>query len=208
MVNDLNLPDLQMFPTFDDTTAAEVIPKNCRRALQAGVNQLEDWNVLNKFQLQIPKCKELLFQFKRVRSAFPSVVLRSGILELAKVLGLTISIDLKWSKHVADIIKKANKRKYFIIQHKRAKVPPKEIIHFYCTCVGPVLEYSCEVFNFALPDYLSDAIERVQRRVTSNNPSTIHITNYHLFCQTATLRTMISGKTSSSNIQEQGQIDP
>ena len=179
-----------MLEYIDDTTVAEVIPKNCRRALQADVNQLEDWNVLNKFQLQIPKCKELLFQFKRVRSAFPCVVLRSGILELvelAKVLGLTISIDLKWSKHVADIIKKANKRKYFIIQHKRAKVPLKEMIHFYCTCVGPVLEYSCEVFNFALPDYLSDVIERAQRRVTSNNPSTIHITNYHLFCQTATL---------------------
>jgi hypothetical protein len=65
------------------------------------------------------------------------------------------------------MIKMVNKRKYFIIQPKRAKVPAKEIINFYCTCIRPVLEYSCEVFHFPLPTYLSDAIEQVQRRVTS-----------------------------------------
>ena len=194
--------------------------------------QLEDWTVQNKLQLQVPKCKELLFQFTTVRSPFPSVVLSSGILELvdhAKVLGLTISNDLKWSKHVAEMIKKVNKRKYFIIQLKRAKVPAKEIINFYCTCVRPVLEYSCEVFHFALPTYLSDAIEQVQRRVTSIifpglpysercknatllpsvigdtrpaqnysiNSSTIHIINYHPFCQNVTLRTTISENLES-----------
>ena len=150
---------------IDDTTVAEVIPKNYHSALQTGINKLEDWTAQNKFQLQIPKCKELLFQFKRVRSPFPSVFLSSGILELvgrAKDLGLIISIDLKWTKHVAEIIKKAKKRKYFVIQLKRAKVPTKEIINFYCTCVRPVLECSSEVFHFALPDYLSDAIKQVQ----------------------------------------------
>ena len=132
MINDWNLPDLQMLKYIDDTTVAEVIPKNCRSAFQTGVNQLEDWTVLNKLQLQIPKCKELLFQFKRVRSAFPSVVLCSGILELAKVLGLTISIDLKWSTHVADNIKKANKRKYFIIQHKSAYQRNNSFLLYLC----------------------------------------------------------------------------
>ena len=170
MINDLNLTDFEMWKYIDDTTAAEVISKDSYSSIQTGVNQLEAWSVQNKLQLQTPKCKELLFQFTRVRSPFPSVVLSSGILELvdhAKVLGLTISHDLKWSKHVAEIIQKANKRKYFITQLKRANVPAKDIINFYCSCVRPVLEYSCEVFHFALPAYLSDAIEQVQRRITS-----------------------------------------
>ncbi len=159
-----------MWKYIDDTTAAEVISKDSHSTIQTGVNQLEDWIVQNKLQLQVPKCKELLFQFTTVRSPFPSVVLSSGTLELveqAKVLGLTISNDLKWSKHVAEMINKVNKRIYFIIQLKRAKVPAKDIINFYCTCVRPVLEYSCEVFHFALSTYLSDAIEQVQRRITS-----------------------------------------
>ncbi len=171
MINDLNLTDFQMWKYIDDTTAAEVISKDSHSTIQTGVNQLEDWTVQNKLQLQASKCKELLFQFTTVRIPFPSVVISSGTLELveqAKVLGLTTSNDLKWSKHVAEMINKVNrKRIYFIIQLKRAKVPAKDIINFYCTCVRPVLEYSCEVFHFALSIYLSDAIEQVQRRITS-----------------------------------------
>ena len=66
---------------------------------------------------------------------------------------------------MANIIKKANKPLYFIVQLKCTKVPEQDIITFYVTCVRPVLEYSCQVFHFALPAYLSDAIERVQKRV-------------------------------------------
>ena len=66
---------------------------------------------------------------------------------------------------MVNIIKKANKRLHFIVQFKRTKVPEQDIITFYVTCVGPVLEYSCQVFHFARPAYLSDTIEWVQKRV-------------------------------------------
>ena len=81
----------------------------------------------------------------------------------ARILGLTISNNLKWNDHMANIIKKANKPLYFIVQLKCTKVPEQDIITFYVTCVRPVLEYSCQVFHFALPAYLSDAIEWVQK---------------------------------------------
>ena len=87
------------------------------------------------------------------------------------ILGRTITDDLKWTKQVTETIKKSNKRIYFIVQLKRAQVPLKEITTFYCSCVRPVLEYSSEVLHFALPVYLSEAIERVQRRVTSKRRS-------------------------------------
>ena len=116
----------------------------------------------NKFQLQVPKCKELLIQFKKLGSSFLSVHTASGNLETvshAKILGLTISNNLKWNNHIAEIIKKANKRIFFVIQLKRAKLPSKDIIRFYCTCIRPVLEYGCEAFHFASPDYLSADLE-------------------------------------------------
>jgi hypothetical protein len=48
MINDLNLTDFQMWKYIDDTTAAEVIPKDSHSTIQTGVNQLEDWTVQNK----------------------------------------------------------------------------------------------------------------------------------------------------------------
>ncbi|RMX37885.1 hypothetical protein pdam_00007021 [Pocillopora damicornis] len=83
----------------------------------------------------------------------------------ARILGLAVSNNLKGNDHVVNIIKKANKRLHFIVQFKRTKVPEQDIITFYVTCVGPVLEYSCQVFHFARPAYLSDTIEWVQKRV-------------------------------------------
>ena len=41
--------------------------------------------------------------------------------------------------------------------------PEQDIITFHVICVRPVLGYSCQVFHFALPAYLSDATEWVQK---------------------------------------------
>ena len=120
--------------------------------------------------MNVQKFKELLFQFHRNRIPFDKINLSTGCPNLvcqAKILGVTVRDDLRWSTHIFNIIKKANKRVFFIVQLKRAKIPTKEIVNFYCCCGRPVLEYVCEVFHFALPKYLSDNIERVQRRITS-----------------------------------------
>ena len=117
-----------------------------------------------------PKMQRAFVSIHRNRVPFDNVDLLAGcpnLVRQAKILSVTVSDDLKWSTHVPNIIKKANKRIFFIVQLKRAKIPAKEILNFYCCCVRPVLEYACEVFHFALPKYLSANIERVQRRVTS-----------------------------------------
>ena len=46
--------------------------------------------------------------------------------ESAKLLGATISNNLTWNIHIDQIIKKASKRMYFLIQLKRANVPRHE----------------------------------------------------------------------------------
>ena len=61
----------------------------------------------------------------------------------------------------------SNKRIYFLILLKRARVPSNDILNFYCTCVRPVLEYCAPVFHRSLPAYLCNDIERVQRRALS-----------------------------------------
>ena len=48
---------------------------------------------------------------------------------------------------------------YFLKQLKRAKVNLKDMILFYTTCIRPVLE-----FHNALPQYLSNNLERLQKR--------------------------------------------
>ena len=49
----------------------------------------------------------------------------------------------------------------FLILQQRAKVPARDIISFYITCIRPVLEYCAPLYHHALPDYLSNDIEHV-----------------------------------------------
>ena len=69
-----------------------------------------------------------------------------------------------------------------------SKLPSKDIIRFYCTCIRPVLEYGCEAFHFALPDYLSADLERVQWRVTSIIFSDFNYNERLLKCGLASLK--------------------
>ena len=138
MINDLRLTEFQDWKYIVDTTVTEIVPKNSNSIIQHGVDELEAWTLQNKFQLQVPKCKELLILLKKLRSPFPRVYTASGNLETvshAKILGVTISDNLKWNNHIAEIIKKANKRIFFVIQLKRAKLSSKDIVRFYCTCI-------------------------------------------------------------------------
>ena len=75
----------------------------------------------------------------------------------------TVSSNLKWTDHINEVIK-ANKRLYFIILLKRAKVSPKDIANFYCTVIRPILEYCGPVFHYSIPSFLSEDLEMVQKR--------------------------------------------
>ena len=78
------------------------------------------------------------------------------------MLGVTISNNLTWSKHVDNIVSKAGKRVYMLYQLKRAGISQNDLVKSYVSIIRPVLEYACPVF---LPKYLSDAIEMIQKRV-------------------------------------------
>ena len=41
-----------------------------------------------------------------------------------------------------------------------------ELLLFYITCIRSILEYGIPVFHRALPSYLSEDLERLQRRAT------------------------------------------
>lgn len=81
-----------------------------------------------------------------------------------KLLGLNISNKLKWICHVSEITKKASSRPYFLRQLKLAKIAEKELVNFYTTCIRPITECAWPVFHNGLSKYLSNHLERIQKR--------------------------------------------
>ena len=113
------------------------------------------------------KCKELRISFTKSENPLEPITINNMNIEVvpsAKLLGVMISNDLKWNVHAEMICKKVAARLYFLRQLKRAKVPTNDLLTFYTTCIRPVAEYACPVFHTALPQYLSDQLERLQKR--------------------------------------------
>ena len=115
----------------------------------------------NRVKLNSEKCKDLRISFVKNEPQFAPIVVDGKELERvtsAKLLGLTISSNLTWNEHISDVIKKASKRLYFLVQLKRSRVPRHDMSTFYTACIRSVLTYAAPAFFHALPKYLKDEL--------------------------------------------------
>ena len=78
-------------------------------------------------------------------------------------MGVYISDDLSWNAHIEHIVKKTNKRLYVLRALKKSGLTITQLVQVYCSIVRSVLEHACPVWA-ALPKYLDDVIESVQKR--------------------------------------------
>ncbi|XP_068674542.1 uncharacterized protein [Montipora foliosa] len=118
-------------------------------------------------KLNLKKCKEMIINFRQY-SPFPPVPLTVGgsVIERVltyKLLGVYLSKDLSWNVHIEHIVKEANKRLYALRTLEKGGLTTMQLVQVHCSIVRSVLEYACPVWA-ALPKYLDDAIESVQKR--------------------------------------------
>ena len=84
--------------------------------------------------------------------------------DCTKLLGLLINSNLTWNDHIIEVIRKASKRMYFLIQLRRARVPSHDLVLFYKSCVRSVIDYSIPAFYNVLPQYLKNELVRIEKR--------------------------------------------
>ena len=160
-----------IYKYVDDSTLFEVCHEGDNTCIQESVDMVGLWTNQNDMRLNSEKCKEMIIDFSRnnsLTSGIRSVTIGEQVLERvehAKMLGVTISNNLTWSKHVDNIVSIAGKRVYMLYQLKRAGISQLDLVKIYVSVIRPVLEYACPVWSTNLPKYLSDAIEMIQKRV-------------------------------------------
>ena len=167
MINNLAINNASIWKYVDDTTASDVIRKGQVSNAQTIADEVAEWSNGNRVKLNIDKCKELCISFASISCEFPPVAIGGGRIKVvsdAKLLGLTISSDLTCNAHITEVIKKAAKRLYFLIQLKRARISQNDLCLFYVTRVHSVIDYATPVLHYSLPAYLMQELERIQKR--------------------------------------------
>ena len=75
-----------------------------------------------------------------------------------------IQNNLKWNNHIESIVTKASKRLHILRVLRHGGVAINDLITIYTTLIRYLLEYCCVVWYHALPSYLSQELERIQKR--------------------------------------------
>ena len=60
-----------------------------------------------------------------------------------KILGVTVSSNLKWDDHVANITFKASQRLWFLKKLKHASASANDLVYYYQAIVRLIMEYAC-----------------------------------------------------------------
>ena len=123
MINDLYFKSPLFWIFVDDTIASEVIQKGNSTNAQDITDELIECSLKSRVVLNPDKCKELRISFAWNPEAFDPVSIDGNEIEVvnsAKLLGIIISDNLTWNAHVNDVVKKASKNLYFLVQLKRA----------------------------------------------------------------------------------------
>jgi len=155
-----------MHKFIDDTTLFEFVAKSTTSCMKACCDELVHQSEEMRMNVNARKTKEMLIG-PMAKDPPPLLSLCGATVErvpVFKLLGVHVSSDLKWTKHIDAVVSKAASRLYFLKQLRRADVPTRDLLHFYTTVVRPVLEYACPVWYPGLTSARSELLESVQKR--------------------------------------------
>ena len=169
MINNLSIssPDTKTWKYVDDVSLSEGLSRDNDSTIQSSLDTISSWSSLNWMKLNAKKCKELRVCFLKEKPQLQPLHIDGQELELAscyKVLGLTIQNNLKWNEHINVTVSKASKRLHILRVLCHGGLPAEDLLTIYFSIIRSVLEYCCAVWHHALPSYLSEDIERVQKR--------------------------------------------
>lgn len=155
--------------------------KDCE-AFQQDLKELEKWADKWKMQFNIKKCFVMNITLQKTRLTKFQYYMKGELLQLTDAtvyLGITISANLSWNKHIDTMTSKANRVLNFL--KRNLKKCPKQIKEkAYTTYVRPITEYASTVWDNNAKGNI-DKIEKVQRRaarfVTGNYERQASVTN-------------------------------
>ena len=133
---------------------------------QAYMNDIEKWTDDKKMKVNEKKTKNLIFNFSKNYQFSTDVKLKGESIETInsiKLLGTTITSDLRWNENTRLIVKNSNKRMQFL--HRAAKFTNNvnDLKQIYMLQIRSKLEQSAVVWHSSLTSKNISDLERVQK---------------------------------------------
>ena len=135
-------------------------------ALQQDVDTLAAWSSTKLLKFNPSKCKAMLLSRKRSKMSIPCTLLLNQMplefVDSFKYLGLNITSDLTWSRHIETITSKARRLVGLLFRQFYHCADTNTLKKLYVSLIRPHLEYACQVWD---PSSAKECnlLEKVQR---------------------------------------------
>jgi len=136
--------------------------------LQTEVDSINIWATKNSMKINELKTKLIHVSGRKSRRP-PAIFINNSEIEIvssARLLGLTLTSDLKWNTNTTNSINSASKVFYHIVLLKRTEICPKVLYNIYCALVRPLLTYSCPT-TINMTQYNQKQLLKCERRFLS-----------------------------------------
>ena len=133
--------------------------------LQEDMNALSQWSACKHLNFNPDKCKFMIVTRKRNQVHSPILLLNGHAITRVfhyKYLGVTLSSDLSWSKHVHDLCTRAKKMLGLLYRTFYLHSSSTNLLQLYVYLIRPCLEYACVVWNPHLQRDI-EKLEKVQK---------------------------------------------
>ena len=132
------------------------------------LEKVQQYTTTNEMKLNEKKTKLMIFNASRTIDFMPSFLLGSEeieVLEDMKILGVTLTSDLKWRKNTDNIVANAYRRVWMVRRLKSLGTDTEDLIDVYIKQIRSILEFATPVWHPSLTVIDSIRIERVQKSV-------------------------------------------
>ena len=154
---------LQHVPS-DISTGIRFLPSNTYRS-QSMNESISAWTKDNLMKINKDKSKYMVLS-KSKETFATRLTIESQPVERVKTmihLGVWISEDLTWDKHVAEICKRCYPRIKMLTKLKFVGVPTEDLLNIYCLYIRSIAEYCSTAFHSSLTQKLINKIESIQK---------------------------------------------
>ena len=123
---------------------------------------------MNKMKINHKKTKIIPFNFSKNYDFLPQLHFPNcealEVIHETRLLGVTITSNLSWAKHVQNICSSATKKLWILVRFKSLGGTTSQLVTVYLTRVRSTLEFAAPVFHSGLTKDQSREIEMVQKK--------------------------------------------
>ena len=138
---------------------------------QRHFENIAEWTEKKQMKLNYKKSCAIIFNFTN-NYQFSTRLTLGGhpmkLVEEAKILGVILTNDLKWTKNTESLIKRANARMELLRRLSSFNAPIKDMVTVYFSFIRSILEQSCVLWHSTLTEEDRMSLERVQKNALRN----------------------------------------